>query len=143
MSYLVDTNILVYSMDTASPFHISARKLVEKCAHSTERWCFTWVNIFEYLRVVTHPGIFKKPLKPAEAQKDIRQFLSLPQTEVLTEDLNFFQVYQEITADLSVIRGNLVHDAHIAALMKLHGIKKIFTLDKQFGLFPFLDIVEL
>jgi toxin-antitoxin system PIN domain toxin len=142
MSYLVDTNVLVYGSDQDSPYHTPAERFMERCARSPEAWYLTWVNIFEFLRVVTHPNVFKRPMPLADAQDNIGQLLSLPQVEVLTEETGFFDLYRDLTAQAGTVSGNLVHDSHIAALMLQHGVKRIYTLDTQFRLFPFLEVVN-
>jgi hypothetical protein len=38
------------------------------------------------------------------------------------------------------VRGNLVPDAHLAALLKQHGIRRLYTNDADFRKFPFLDV---
>jgi toxin-antitoxin system PIN domain toxin len=142
MSYLVDTNILVYASDENSPYHLQAKNFLQQCRDSQEMWCVTWVNIFEYLRVVTHPNVFRQPMNTDDAKENISRLLSLPQIEILSEERTFFEVYCELTEKVGSITGNLVHDAHIAALMLQHGITKIYTLDNQFRIFPFLEVLN-
>lgn len=142
MSYLVDTNILVYASDESSRFYSQSQNFLIQCKDSQETWCITWVNVFEYLRIVTHPNVFKKPMKFENAEENVLLFLSLPQVEVLSEERNFFEVYRDLTAEVGQVTGNLVHDAHIAALMLQHGVKKIYTLDKQFRVFGFLEVIN-
>jgi predicted nucleic acid-binding protein len=38
------------------------------------------------------------------------------------------------------LRGNLLHDAHTAALMHEHGIRAIYTRDTDFHRFPDVEI---
>ena len=40
------------------------------------------------------------------------------------------------------LAGNLAHDAHTAALMREHGIRRIYTRDTDFHRFPFLEPVD-
>ena len=40
------------------------------------------------------------------------------------------------------MRDNRVHDMHIAALMREHGISRICTMDAGFRRFPFLSVEE-
>lgn len=142
MSYLVDTNIFIYATDQDSKFHSSAKKFVRKCVSDDETWCFTWINIFEYLRVTTHPTVFNNPMSSEDAEKNISFFLSLPHVEILLEGKSFFEVYRELVMETGQVAGNLVHDAHIASLMLQHGVKKIYTLDIQFKVFPYLEVIN-
>jgi predicted nucleic acid-binding protein len=36
--------------------------------------------------------------------------------------------------------GNLVHDAHIAALLLEHGVRELWTADRDFSRFPGLRV---
>jgi hypothetical protein len=36
--------------------------------------------------------------------------------------------------------GNLVHDAHIAALLQEHGVRELWTTDRDFARFPGLRL---
>lgn len=141
MSYLVDTNVLVHAANKASPQHEVSRRFVDSCiAQTDETWYLTWVNVFEYLRIVTHRAIFPEPMPSKTAEENISVFLNLPHVRVITEEEEFFTAYCALSAQAGPVSGNLVHDAHIAALMKREGIKKIYTYDNHFRLFSFLDV---
>ena len=58
---------------------------------------------------------------------------------VLTEEDGFLEVYREVT-DAFAVRGNLVPDAHLAALLRQHGVRTLYTLDSDFQKFGFLDV---
>jgi predicted nucleic acid-binding protein len=58
---------------------------------------------------------------------------------MLAEDEGFLDVYREVTGGFPV-RGNLVPDAHLAALLKQHGVRTLFTRDSDFRKFAFLDV---
>ena len=92
-----------------------------------------------YLRIATHPAIFVNPLSPEEAMGNVGTLLALPHVRVLAEEEGFWSVYQEITRGLAV-RGNLVPDAHLAALLRQHGVDRIYTNDTDFLKFRFLDV---
>jgi hypothetical protein len=87
-----------------------------------------------YLRISTHPKIFKSPLEPAEAEKNIASLLRLPQVGLLSEDDRFWQTYQHVASEVT-IRGNLVPDAYLAALAIEHGLPLCST-DGDFAKFP-------
>lgn len=50
-------------------------------------------------------------------------------------------VYREVTANFPV-RGNLVPDAHLAALLRQHGVRRLYTTDADCLKFPFLDVQD-
>jgi predicted nucleic acid-binding protein len=92
-----------------------------------------------YLRISTHPGIFTTPPSPDEAMGNINALLEVPHSKVLSEGPRFWDVYRDVTESI-VVRGDLVPDAHVAALLLEHGIKKIVTNDMDFLKFPFLRV---
>jgi len=56
-----------------------------------------------------------------------------------SEEPGFLEVYREVTGGFPV-RGNLVPDAHLAALLKQHGVRTLFSRDTDFRKFGFLDL---
>jgi hypothetical protein len=92
-----------------------------------------------YLRISTHPAIFSSPLSPDEALGNIETLLKLPRVRILTESEGFLDVYREVAGRFPV-RGNLVPDAHLAALLRQHGVRKIYTTDTDFKKFEFLQV---
>ena len=139
MSYSVDVNILLYASDESSPHHVQARAFLERCATQTEVFCLSWTTVMAYLRIATHPSIFGAPLPPEEAHQNIARLLSLTHVRTITEEEGFWKVYEEATHDL-VVRGNLVPDAHLAALLRQHEVRTLYTNDAGFRRFPFLDV---
>jgi predicted nucleic acid-binding protein len=63
----------------------------------------------------------------------------LPRVRVLAEADGFLDVYRDVTASAPV-RGNLVPDAHLASLLLQHGVRTLYTVDRDFRRFPFLDV---
>ncbi|MGH7556689.1 MAG: hypothetical protein ACREMD_02685 [Gemmatimonadota bacterium] len=47
--------------------------------------------------------------------------------------------YMEAT-DGIVVRGNLVSDAHLVALLKQHGVNVLYSRDRDFWKFDFLEV---
>ena len=135
----LDANLLLYASDAGSPFSAQARSFLAERAASSEITCLAWSTVMAYLRIATHPGIFTHPLTPAEATSNVDQFLSLPHARLLREEDGFWEVYREVTASLPV-RGNLVPDAHLAALLKQHGVKTLYSADADFRKFRFLRV---
>jgi uncharacterized protein len=101
--------------------------------------CLAWPTLFSYLRISTQPRIFARPLSPTEAFSNIEALLNLPRVRVLSENEGFLETYREVTS-LFPVRGNLVPDAHLAALLLQHGVRRIYTNDADFRKFAFLDV---
>lgn len=143
MSYGVDVNILLYASDAGSPLNQKAAAFLTQCAAGREPLCVAWVTLMSYLRMATHPRIFERPLTPQLAESNIDALLRLPHCRVIGEDDgdggDFWTIYREVTA-ATPGRGNLVPDAHLAAVLRRNGITTLYTHDRDFRRFPFLDV---
>lgn len=63
----------------------------------------------------------------------------LPNVRLLSEEPGFLDVYREVSGAFPV-RGNLVADAHLAALLRQHGIRTLYTRDTDYRRFEFLEV---
>lgn len=139
MSYSVDVNLLLYASDRESPDHEAAARFLDGCAERPELFCLAWPTAMAYLRLATHPAIFADPLTPAEAEANLDSLIRLPRTQLIAEGEHFWRAYREVTAELPV-RGNLVPDAHLTALLLEHGVETLYTRDRDFLKFPQLRV---
>jgi hypothetical protein len=141
MSFALDVNILLYASDTGSPHFERAKSFIESCIAQKEVFALGWPTVMSYLRIATHPAVFDHPLSPDEAMANIESLLNLPHVRFLSEEEGFWNVYRTTTAEVPT-RGNLVPDAHLAALLRHHGVKTLYTHDRDFLKFPFLDVQD-
>ena len=139
MSYSIDANILLYASDRTSSEHPAATEFVQRRAEDPEVLYLVWPVLMAYIRIATHPRIFREPLSPNEALGNIHALLSLPQVRLLHEEEGFLEIYRQVTGHLAV-RGNLVTDAHLVALLRQHGVRRLYTTDADFKKFPSLDV---
>lgn len=139
MSYSIDVNLLLYASNDDSPLHGRAVGFLEECLVDSELMILSYQTLFAYLRISTHPGIFPQPLEPEEALSNLKHLTERPQVRLIAEGEDFIDVYSEVTGAFPV-RGNLVPDAHLASLLKSHGVKTIYTNDSDFLKFPFLSV---
>jgi toxin-antitoxin system PIN domain toxin len=139
VSYSVDVTLLLYASDRASPYHPAAFRFLEERRSQPELFCIAWQTLMSYLRIATHPSIFAEPLSPSEALGNVAALLGLRQVRALSEQEGFLDVYREIAGTFPV-RGNLVPDAHLAAILRQHGIRTLYTRDVDFRRFGFLEI---
>ena len=139
MSYSVDVNVLLYASDQDSPRYDKAMQFLKNRASDPELFCICWSTLMAYIRISTHPSIFSNPLSPEEALENVESLLIQPRVRVLSEDDEFLVMYREVTSSFPV-RGNLVPDAHLAALLLQHGVRKIYTADADFNKFDFLEV---
>lgn len=135
----LDTNILVYARRAEAPHHLAAKRLLRRLAEGRRPWALAWPCIYEYLRVVTHPKVFHPPTELDVAVEDLESLLASPSLVLLGEGP---QHAAAMRAALTQARatGNLVHDAHIAALLREHGVSELWTADRDFSRFAGLRV---
>lgn len=139
MSYSLDVNILLYASDASSPLHAPARNFVQSCVSGGDLFYITWPTVMGYLRIATHPSIFDEPLTTRQAMANVETLLDLPHCRCLAEEDGFWKIWSGLVGETPV-RGNLVPDAHLAALLRLHGVTTLYTHDRDFRRFDFLDV---
>ena len=141
MSYTIDVNILLYASNRTSPFYEAAAAFLRDRPRDPDLLCLTWPVLIAYVRMVTHPRIFGRPMTPHEAIGNIGALKRMPRCRVVTEPINFLAIYREVAIEV-IARGNLVPDAHLAALARAHGVRTIYTHDRDSRKFPFLKVVD-
>ena len=141
MNILVDTNILIYAINDQSPHHTVCRKYVDNL-RSKQGFCVTWSVLYEFMRVITHPRVFDRPLTSDAALTIVQTFVNSPEIEVICETERHGNFLITVMDSLPGVRGNFFHDVHIATLMQEHGIRTIVTADRHFRLFPDLKIID-
>lgn len=137
----VDTNILVYAHRADSLHHEKASVAVAACAQSRQAWCIPWPCIHEFFAVVTHPRIYNPPTPPDKAVDQINSWLESPSPVLIGEADNHWQTLQALLANAKTI-GPAVHDARIAALCLSHGVRELWSADRDFRRFSELKVVN-
>jgi uncharacterized protein len=138
LSFTFDANVLLYASDETSAFHEQARAFLARVANGDDLAYLFWPTVMAYLRIATHPSIFEKPLRRAEATANIEQLLALRQVQTAGEDDRFWGSYIRVADDADA-RGNLVADAHLVALMIANGVRTIWTHDRNFRRFSAIE----
>jgi uncharacterized protein len=137
----VDTNVLVYAHRQDSPFHAIAGASMRELAASPAPWALPWSCLHEFYSVVTHPRIYDPPSSPDQAIDQIDAWLASPSAVPLTEGDTYWAALREVLASAKAA-GPIVHDARIAALCLSHGIRELWTADRDFSRFPRLQAVN-
>jgi toxin-antitoxin system PIN domain toxin len=140
--HVVDTNVLVYAARVDSPFHAACRDAVERWRSQEGAWYSTWSILYEFLRVMTHRGATPRPWTVAGSWGFIQALLASPGFDVLVATPRHAAVAAEVLREMPDLSGRLVHDAHIAILMREHGIRRIYTRDTDFHRFSFVEPID-
>lgn len=130
MSATVDANVLVYASNADDPMHDRAEALVRRLAAGPEIVYLFWPTIMAYLRIVTHPAILARPLSARDAMRNVEALLDRPQVRTPGEADAFWPLFRATAGDHA--RGNDVPDSHLVALMRQHGVRIIYTRDRDF-----------
>ena len=130
----LDTNILVYAHRRDMPWHERAVEVVRGCAEGERSWAMPWPCVHEFLAVVTHRKVFKQPSTIEQALRQIRTWLGSPNVVLLSETEDFAEVLERVVTG-SQATGAKIHDARIAALCIAHGVRELWTADRDFSRF--------
>lgn len=141
MSFGIDANILLCASDTESPAHERAVAFLHGCTAGRELFCIAWVTAMSYLRIATHPAIFSRPLTAIEAMDNLAALLTLPHCRAIGEDDGFRETWRDVTGALPA-RGNAVPDAHPACGLGQHGVRRLYTRDRDFRRFDFIEAID-
>lgn len=140
--FVVDTNVLIYAADRDAADHAACRDLVERCRSRPDPWYLTWGIVYEFLRVTTHPAVFRRPFSARDAWAFLDSVFASPGLGMLTETERHVHAAREVFAEVPRLAGNVVFDAHTAVLMRENGVRSIYTNDGDFNRFSFIDVLD-
>jgi len=135
----IDTNLLVYAHRRDMEWHEAAADRIASLAQGTATWAIPWPCVHEFLAVVTHQRIFSVPTPVSLAVDQVRAWQESPSLALLAEGPGYFAVLSSLL-DSAKPRGPRVHDARIAALCLHHGVRELWTADRDFLAFPKLNV---
>lgn len=136
----IDSNILIYSRRRESEHFESAQSLVATLARGSQPWALPWPCAYEFLRVVTHHGIFKGPHLLQEATDDLQALFESPSIRLLGQGSGHFPVLVRCLSRAEAT-GNLIYDGSIAALCIEHNVSELWTANtKHFSRFAGLAV---
>ena len=135
----VDTNLLVYAHREEAPWHDAAYARLAELAEGRTPWAIPWPCLHEFLAIVTHPRIYAPPTPLEKAVDQVEAWLDSPSLIVLAESEGY---WPELRSALQQgrIAGAQVHDARVAALCRLHGVREHWSADRDFSRFPGLPV---
>jgi toxin-antitoxin system PIN domain toxin len=139
--YAINPNILVFAAVTTSRERVRAEVLLRASAEGTRPWALPWPCLYEYLRIVTHPRVYHPSMPVERALAGLRSITRSPSLLLLSETPRHFEILERLVTQPGVT-GNLMHDAHIAALCIEHGAESFYTGNRDFARFPGLKTVN-
>jgi toxin-antitoxin system PIN domain toxin len=136
----VDTNVLVYAHRREAAEHEVAVEIVRERATGVDAWAIPWPCVYEFFSVVTNVRIWKQAAStPQQAWTQLAAWFASPALTLIGEPSDFATILASFLQRARV-RGGVVHDARVAAICVAHGVEKLITRDRDFSLFPELQL---
>ena len=131
---LVDANLLLYAYDPAAREHEASRHWLEASLSGTVLVRFSWLTVWAFLRIITNPRVFERPLTMAEAEHHVSSWLAQPVAGILEPGDRHWEILRPLARD-GQVSGPLVMDAALADIAIEHGAT-LCTTDRDFARFP-------
>jgi uncharacterized protein len=130
---LVDANILIYAHVSSFPQHDVARQWLDRQLNGSAPVGLPWASVLAFMRLVTNPRVFEHPEPMANAWLQVQTWLACETAWAPQPTTRHGEILSELLA-LPGMHGNLVPDAHLAALAMEHGLTLCST-DGDFARF--------
>jgi toxin-antitoxin system PIN domain toxin len=130
---LIDANILIYAHVSSFAQHTFARDWLDQQLNASAPVGLPWVSLLAFLRLVTNPRVFEYPERIGDAWQQVCTWLTCETAWVPQPTERHANILGKFLA-LPGVHGNLVPDAHLAALAVEHGLT-LYSTDGDFARF--------
>lgn len=130
---IVDANVLLYAVNTAAEHHQASLRWLDRALSGADAVGFAWVPLLAFVRLSTKEGLFPRPLRPQDAMRQVADWTAASSAMVVSPTPRHADILTETLARVGA-GGNLVNDAHLAALAVEHRAG-IVSYDGDFGRF--------
>jgi len=130
---LVDTNVLLYAVHVEAKHHSVALNWLDRTLSANETVLLTWACLIAFIRLSTHPSVYERPQSVAESLEIVEAWLVQPHVVADRPDDHLARRLGDILAAADG-RGNLVNDAHLAALASQYDAT-VISYDNDFSRF--------
>lgn len=131
---LIDSNILIYAHVRSFPQHERARGWLDAQLNNNSPVGLPWPSLLGFLRITTNPRVLQNPESMAEAWGQVAAWLDCEVAWIPQPTERHRNLLESLLAAPGV-QGNLVPDAHLAALAIEHGLL-LYSTDGDFARFP-------
>ncbi len=131
---LVDANVLLYAVNTDAERHEPSRRWLDRALSGDDTVAFAWIALLAFVRLVTKAGLFPQPLTVDQAMDRVHAWLAASPAVVVEPTADHPATLRRLLQDVGV-GGNLVNDAHLAALALEHRCV-VVSWDHDFSRFP-------
>lgn len=130
---LVDANVLLYAVNSDAQDHDTAREWLDTALVGDEAVGLPWLCLIAFVRLSTHPAIFPSPMSVDEALAQVEDWLDAPAVVPCNPGAHHVEYWRDILRSVGS-GGNLVNDAHLAALA-MENDATVVTFDTDFARF--------
>jgi uncharacterized protein len=130
---LVDANLLLYAEDSLSEHHEAARSWWDEQLSGVEPVALCWPVVNAFVRIGTNARLHQRPLTLKEAIDRVQSWLEQPCVRVIQPGDQHWAIFQQMLRSGNAV-GNLVSDAHVAALAVEHNCV-LHSTDADFSRF--------
>ena len=131
---LVDASILIYAKVLEFPQHAVALDWLTARFNGHHRVGLPWPSLLAFVRLVTNPRVFAKPMSSADAWAQVAEWLALDKVWIPSPTIRHVEILGGLITAVNAT-GNLVPDAHLATLSVEHGLV-VCSSDSDFARFP-------
>ena len=131
---LLDANLLIYAVNTDASLHRAAKGWLERTLSGPDTVGLSWNVLLAFMRLTTRAGVFRTPLAVEAAFDVVQAWLSEPSVVILEPGREHLRVLRDLILRIGT-GGNLMSDAHLAAIAIEHGAELCST-DGDFARFP-------
>jgi len=125
---LFDINVLVYAHREDAPDHNVDLEWLREAMGSEAAYGVSDLVLSGFLRVVTHPRVFRVPSPMKIALAFTHALRERPNCVLISPGSRHWEIFTNLCRTAGV-KGNLVTDAYLAALARAHG-GRLLTLDR-------------
>ena len=127
MIYLVDTNVLLRSIQQADPMHADAKRAAATLTRQDQQLSIVAQNLIEFWAVATRPAVNNGlALSIDETTRHVATFQRV--FTLLADTPDIFLEWERLVEQHRVI-GRRVHDARLVAAMKVHNVTHLITFN--------------
>lgn len=137
---LVDANLLLYAEDSLSEHHKVAQAWWDEQLSGAGPVCLCWPVLNAFLRIGTNARLHQRPLTLKEAGQRVQSWLDQPSVRLIQPTEQHWPLFQKMLREGNA-SGNLVSDAHLAALAIEHNCV-LHSTDSDFARFRSLKWVN-
>ena len=130
---LVDANVLLYAVNRDARHHETSRTWLDGALSGDATVAFAWVALLAFVRLSTKVGLFPSPLSTEGALERVHAWTTAAPAVIVEPTPDHTTVLRRLLGGVGA-GGNLVNDAHLAALAVEHRCA-VVSYDNDFSRF--------